>query len=984
MRITKTLFISAVLLMSATGLQAAGFIQKGNYLTVQLKEHQNYGPSQIRLQVVNDQIIRVQATAEQSFRNKQSLIIVPQNSKANYKVEEQGDKLIITTAAMRAVLNEATGQITFYDLKDNVLLNEVAQGGKTFKPFTVPDREIGVDIAKVPEAQKHGWSWRALFDSPDNEAFYGLGQHQSEELNMKGKNEDLFQYNTKVSVPFVISNKNYGILWDSYSYCRWGNPEDYLQLNRAFKLYDKDGKEGQLTGTYVDKNGKKIVRGEDSIYFEYAMPETSEVCNKTDKGGIQNLPKGFALNGSKVVYEGYVEAPTNSFYQFILYYAGYMKIYIDGKLVVPERWRTAWNPNSYKFETPIKKGVKTPIRIEWQPDGDVSYCGLRVAAPRSEAEKNQLSIWSEMSPDMDYYFIAGQNLDEVISGYRTLTGKASLYPKWTLGFWQSRERYQSSKDIEDNLKKFRDLKIPVDNIVQDWNYWKLDSWGSHEFEAARYPNPQAMLDSVHAMNGRFMISVWPKFYDTVKNYKELDAKGWMYHQAIKDDIHDWLGFRGSFYDAYSDGARKMFWRQMDENLYSKYKFGIDAWWMDASEPNVRDCTPMWYRKALSGPTALGTSTEYFNAYSIVNADAIYNGQRSVNPNQRVFLLTRSGFAGEQRYSTATWSGDIATRWEDMRAQMTAGLNYSMAGLPFWGMDQGGFCVENRYVAAQQEFDKTGKENADLKEWRELQARWNEFGCFVPLYRTHGQWPTREVWNIAPADHPAYKSIVFYDKLRYRLMPYLYSMAGMVHFKDYTMMRGLVMDFNGDDNIYNIKDQWMFGSALMACPVGEYQKYSRNVYLPKQKGWYDFYTGKHYAGGQTIVADAPYEKIPVFVPEGSILPVGPEMEWSDQKKPELIDLYVYAGKDGSYTLYEDEGTNYNYEKGKYAIIDFLYDDAQKTLTIGARKGSFDGMLQKRRFNVVLVSGDNQQGISLAKAPKGKKVKYAGQAITVKLK
>lgn len=984
MKPTKTLFVTAALILGAMGAQAADFVQNGNYLTVQLKQHQNYGPSQIRLQVVNDRIIRVQATAEQSFRNKQSLIIVPQNSKAQYKVEEQGDDLIITTAAMRAVLNEATGQITFYDLKDQVLLKEVAQGGKTFKPFTVPDREIGVDIAKVPEAQKHGWSWRALFDSPDNEAFYGLGQHQSEELNMKGKNEDLFQYNTKVSVPFVISNKNYGILWDSYSYCRWGNPDDYLQLNRAFKLYDKDGKEGQLTGTYVAKNGQKIVRGEDSIYFEYAMPETSEICNKTDKGGIQNLPKGFALNGSKVVYEGYVEAPTNSFYQFILYYAGYMKIYIDGKLVVPERWRTAWNPNSYKFETAIQKGKKTPIRIEWQPDGDVSYCGLRVAAPRSEAEKNQLSIWSEMSPDMDYYFIAGKNMDEVISGYRTLTGKAPVYPKWVLGFWQSRERYQSSKDIEENMKKFRDLKIPVDNIVQDWNYWKLDSWGSHEFESARYPNPQAMLDSVHALHGRFMISVWPKFYDTVKNYKELDAKGWMYHQAIKDDIHDWLGFRGSFYDAYDAGARKMFWRQMDENLYTKYKFGIDAWWMDASEPNVRDCTPMWYRKALSGPTALGTSTEYFNAYSIVNADAIYNGQRSVNPNQRVFLLTRSGFAGEQRYSTATWSGDIATRWEDMRAQMTAGLNYSMAGLPFWGMDQGGFCVENRYVAAQQEFDKTGKENADLKEWRELQARWNQFGCFVPLYRAHGQWPLREVWNIAPADHPAYKTIVAYDKLRYRLMPYLYSMAGMVHLKDYTMMRGLVMDFNGDEKALDIKDQWMFGSALMACPVGEYQKYSREVYLPKQKGWYDFYTGAYHAGGQTIVADAPYDKIPVFIPEGAILPIGPEMQWSDEKKPELIDLYVYAGKDGSYTLYEDEGTNYNYEKGKYAVIDFKYDDARKQVTIGARKGSFDGMLQKRRFNIILVDQKKQQGVNLAKSPKGKVVKYSGQAMTVKLK
>lgn len=984
MKPTKSLFVTAAWILGTMGVQAADFVQNGNYLTVQLKQHQNYGPSQIRLQVVSDRIIRVQATAEQSFRSKQSLIIVPQNSKAQYKVEEQGDDLIITTAAMRAVLNEATGQITFYDLKDQVLLKEVAQGGKTFKPFTVPDREIGVDIAKVPEAQKHGWSWRALFDSPDNEAFYGLGQHQSEELNMKGKNEDLFQYNTKVSVPFVISNKNYGILWDSYSYSRWGNPDDYLQLNRAFKLYDKDGKEGQLTGTYVAKNGQKIVRGEDSIYFEYAMPETSEICNKTDKGGIQNLPKGFALNGSKVVYEGYVEAPTNSFYQFILYYAGYMKIYIDGKLVVPERWRTAWNPNSYKFETAIPKGKKTPIRIEWQPDGDVSYCGLRVAAPRSEAEKNQLSIWSEMSPDMDYYFIAGKNMDEVISGYRTLTGKAPVYPKWVLGFWQSRERYPSSKDIEENMKKFRDLKIPVDNIVQDWNYWKLDSWGSHEFESARYPNPQAMLDSVHALHGRFMISVWPKFYDTVKNYKELDAKGWMYHQAIKDDIHDWLGFRGSFYDAYDAGARKMFWRQMDENLYTKYKFGIDAWWMDASEPNVRDCTPMWYRKALSGPTALGTATEYFNAYSIVNADAIYNGQRSVNPNQRVFLLTRSGFAGEQRYSTATWSGDIATRWEDMRAQMTAGLNYSMAGLPFWGMDQGGFCVENRYVAAQQEFDKTGKENADLKEWRELQARWNQFGCFVPLYRAHGQWPLREVWNIAPADHPAYKTIVAYDKLRYRLMPYLYSMAGMVHLKDYTMMRGLVMDFNGDEKVLDIKDQWMFGSALMACPVGEYQKYSREVYLPKQKGWYDFYTGAYHAGGQTIVADAPYDKIPVFIPEGAILPIGPEMQWSDEKKPELIDLYVYAGKDGSYTLYEDEGTNYNYEKGKYAVIDFKYDDARKQVTIGARKGSFDGMLQKRRFNIILVDQKKQQGVNLAKSPKGKVVKYSGQAMTVKLK
>lgn len=312
----------------------------------------------------------------------------------------------------------------------------------------------------------------------------------------------------------------------------------------------------------------------------------------------------------------------------------------------------------------------------------------------------------------------------------------------------------------------------------------------------------------------------------------------------------------------------------------------------------------------------------------MNADAIYNGQRSVNPERRVFLLTRSGFAGEQRFSTATWSGDIATRWEDMRAQMTAGMNYSISGLPFWGMDQGGFCVENRYVAAQQLFDKTGEENEDLKEWRELQTRWNQFGCFIPLYRAHGQWPLREVWNIAPDNHPAYKTIVAYDKLRYRMMPYLYSMAGAVHLKDYTMMRPLVMDFNGDNNVYNIKNQWMFGPAFMACPVGEYKARTRQVYLPKQTGWYDLYTNKYYQGGQTITADAPFEKIPVFVPAGAIIPFGPEMQWSDEKPAELITLYIYAGKDGGFTLYEDEGTNYNYEKGKYATIEFGYDDKAK--------------------------------------------------------
>lgn len=961
----KTL-LSALLLSCATIASAASYTKSTNGITVKLDNQADEAVKLVKLQVVNDNIIRVVATPEDQFPTKKSLIIVPQKAKANFTVEEAGNTVIVKAKNVQAVVDKQTGRITFKDASGKVLLDEAAKG-KTFKRFSVPENEVGV--GSLTETERNAWTWHALFESPEDEAFYGLGQHQSEDINYKGVNEELFQYNTKVSVPFVVSNKNYGVLWDSYSYCRWGNPEDYQQLSKAFKVYNRGGSRGGLTVTYKDAKGKKVVREEDSVYYDHAFE-------------LDRLPKEITLDGSKVTFEGYIESPVDCNYRWLAYYSGYVRMFIDNQEVVTERWRTAWNPNSYKFVCPLKKGKKTPIRIEWEPDGGAAYCSLRAATPRSEKEQGMMSIWSEMSRDMDYYFIAGQNADEVISGYRTLTGKASVYPKWSYGFWQSRERYKTSEDIEQTLGEFRKRHIPIDVIVQDWNYWPEDQWGSHEFEAARFPNPQAMLDSVHAMNGRFMISVWPKFYCNTDNYKALDAKGWMYGQAVKDQIKDWVGpgYVGSFYDAYSAGARKLFWKQMNDNLYTKYKQGIDAWWMDASEPNVRDCTPMWYRKALCGPTALGSSTEYFNAYSIVNADAIYNGQRSVNNNTRVFLLTRSGFAGEQRYSTATWSGDIGTRWEDMRAQMTAGINYSLAGLPMWGMDQGGFCVEKRYEAAQREFDQTGVETEDLKEWRELQNRWNQFGCFIPLYRAHGQWPLREVWNIAPQGHPCYESIVKYHKLRYRMMPYIYSMAGWVHFKDYTMMRGLIMDFNGDKNVENIKDQWMFGPSLMACPVGYYGARSREVYLPKQKGWYDVRDGKFYAGGQTIEADAPYESIPVFAPEGAILPMGEDMEWSDEKKGELITITIFDGADGQFEMYEDEGTNYNYEKGKYATILISYDNASKTVTIGDTKGSFNGQLKNRKFNIIL----QKKGETSANAAKAmKSVDYSGKAVSVKL-
>ena len=1006
-----------VLACMALAAGAADVKQKGNIVTIRPDGGQ---ARVIQLEVINDNIIRVRATSKDELpRKPKSLMIVDQPVyKGSVSVEElpaEHDdfvlpaRVVVRAKNVQAEVSKETGRIQFYDGKGKRLLYEAydRQGeepGKQFWDYTVPERDLGMKTGyTVPEEQKHGLSWQMKFAVPSGEqAFYGLGQHQSEELNMAGRNEDLFQYNTKVSIPFVLSTGNYGLLWDAYSYCRFGSPHDYLQLNGAFRLYDKQGREGHLTGTYTDAGGKTLVRDEDSIYYEYQTPAKSEIAGRTDNGGIRNLPRGFNLAGANVTYEGFI-APLaqggDGLYQFILYYAGYVKVYIDGDEVVAERWRTAWNPNAYKFSARLLEG-RHHLRIEWQPDGGESYCGLRVAEPRSAHDREALTVWCEMAKDMDYYFIAGRNLDEVIGGYRTLTGRAALYPKWALGFWQSRERYKTQDELLSTLAEFRKRQIPIDNIVQDWNYWPEDQWGSHEFEASRYPDPQQMLDSVHRMHGRFMISVWPKFYVNTDHYKAFDRKGLMYTQAVRDDIHDWVGpgYVAGFYDAYDPEARKLFWQQMDQKLYSGLGRKVDAWWMDASEPNVRDCTPMWYRKALCGPTSLGTSAEYFNAYSLVNADAIYNGQRSVwkgrRDEPRVFLLTRSGFAGEQRYSTATWSGDIGTRWEDMRAQMTAGLNYSLSGVPFWGMDQGGFCVESRYVRAQQLFDATGQENEDLKEWRELQTRWNQFGAFIPLFRSHGQWPLREIWNIAPEEHPAYRSFVFYDRLRYRLMPYLYSLAGWAHFRDYTLMRALVMDFGGDPDVRNIGNQWMLGPALMACPVGYYKARNRSVFFPRQCGWYDLYTGEKVidseaAAGHSrhasrrLVVDAPYEQIPVFVREGAIIPFGPAMQWSDEKAPELINLFVYAGQDGEFELYEDEGTNYNYEKGQHAAIRISYDDASGTVSFSERRGSFPGMLESRRFNVVLVTKESPRPLDL-ESPEGRMVEYAGRLVSVQLR
>ncbi len=718
--------------------------QTENGAVIRLKPVAEGSASLMKVSVVNDQVIRVTAVPGKNFSDAKSLVVIDQETAPQFTVTEAEGVVTVASARVKANIAMATGRVTFTDENGNLLLQE-KEGGRSFSPIEVEGTT--------------GYTMQQVWESPDDEAFFGLGQHQSDEFNYKGRNEVLFQYNTKVSLPVVVSNKNYAILWDNYSLSKFGDPRDYSGMD-LFKLFNAKGEEGGLTASYYTNSDTADVfvqRNEQAI--DYENLET-----------VKNFPEGFRFSNSTIVWEGEIEPTESGLYHFKLYYAGYTKVWLNGELVVPERWRTAWNPNTYKFAKELEAGKRYPVKLEWKPDGGISYIGLKALSPRPEEEQNALSLWSEMGDQIDYYFIRGNNTDEVISGYRSLTGKSQIMPKWAMGYWQSRERYKTSDELLEAVNEYRKRNIPLDNIVLDWFYWPEDSWGSHEFDAARFPDPAGMVDSVHRLNARIMISVWPKFYYTTDHYKEFDTKGWMYRRATEDSIRDWVGkgYIGSFYDAYHPEARKLFWGQMKEHLYPK---GFDAWWMDASEPDIQSNSSIEYRKALTTPTALGPSTKYFNAYALMNAEAIYNGQREADPDRRVFLLTRSGFPGLQRYSTATWSGDIGTRWEDMKAQISAGLNFAISGIPYWTMDIGGFCVENRYTRAQEG-------SADLDEWRELNARWYQFGAFCPLFRSHGQFPLREIYNIAPENHPAYTSMVYFNKLRYRLMPYIYTLAGM--------------------------------------------------------------------------------------------------------------------------------------------------------------------------------------------------------------
>jgi alpha-D-xyloside xylohydrolase len=733
--------------------------------------------------------------------------------------------------------------------------------------------------------------------------------------------------------------------------------------------------------------------------------------------------------------------------------------------------------------------------------------------------KGTTSFWSEVGDNIDYYFFYGPTIDQEIAGYRQVTGQAPMYGKWAYGYWQSKEHYATRDELLGIAQEYRKRQIPIDNIVQDWNYWgNNNTWGGMFFDETKYPRPKEMIDELHQQNFHLMISIWAGLGPDAPIYKEMDQHGYLFPTV------GWAGFK--YFDVYNPAATDLYWKYASKGLFSK---GVDGWWMDSTEPDMVNALTQdaeEYEMKRVQDNHLGTFARYLNSYSLMDTTAVYNNQRKETDQKRVYILTRSTFAGQQRAAATTWSGDIGADWSVYKNQIAAGVNHSMSGIPYWTFDIGAYSLGCQGGV----FMNGGKDPA----YQEFYTRMFQFGAFSPIFRSHGSETPREIWEFGEYT----PVLVKFDNLRYRLLPYIYSLGWQVTHDGYSIMRGLPMDFAADHKTYSIDDQYMFGPAIMVSPVTKYMYHrppedgvlvtpenfktkdgkpgldttyfcdnqfqnacreevepdvnldwytgwpsymkdpqfsirwegkltpsetgnyrfnmksfgprhvyldgkeiehnydsmeswtvpvalvagkeydfkfettnttlgafraklywktpaihareaaveprekTRSVYLPAGTSWFDFWTGEKLEGGRSIVADAPIEKMPLTIKAGSIVPMGPFVQYSTEKPADPIELRVYPGADGSFTLYEDENDNYDYEKGVYSTIAFHWDDARRQLTIDARNGEFPGMLKTRSFQVVIVSRNHGAGVEVTANP-DKVVSYNGQRLTVQL-
>ena len=754
----------------------------------------------IEIQFVSPEIVRVVKAPEGRSFTKKSFSVVKSPESMSVTTEKKGETVSLKSNAVRVDFNVRTGRISFFDKQGKALFTEKDYGAQ-FTPFN--------------DAGNPTFSVRQAFLLDKDEAIYGLGQQQVDDLNQRNHKHFMRQRALYASVPIIQSTKGYGMFWDNYS-----------------------------PTTYTD------------------------------------------------------------------------------------------NPQEMSF------------------DSEVGEC-------------------------MDYYFMYGGNADGVIAQIRDLTGQAPMYPLWTFGFWQSRERYKSQQETMEVVDKYRELGIPLDGIVQDWQYWGPNSnWNSMNFDNPEFPDPQKMIDHVKKKNAKIMISIWASFGPDTNPYKDLEKINALFN------FKTWPADGGvKAYDAYNEKARDIYWEHLNKGLFSK---GIDAWWTDSTEPDHLDVQ----ERDFDIPTAMGTYRSVVNAFPLMSNKGVYEHQRAVTSNKRVYLLTRCAFAGQQRYAANTWSGDVMCNWETFRKQIPTGLNFSLSGIPYWNTDIGGFFAWPYHGGAEN------------KAYHELYTRWFQYGTFLPMQRSHGSGVKKEIYNLGKKGDWVYDSEEKYINLRYALLPYLYSTGWQVTDNAGSFLRALFMDFNEDQKVHTISNQYMFGKAFLVTPVTRnmyvfsdkeqwkdpYEDFSKigtqDVYLPKGTKWFDFWTGEALNGGQMVTKEVPIDIIPLYVRAGSIVPFGPKVQYSTEKKWNNLEIRIYPGADGEFVLYEDENDNYNYEKGAYSIIKFTWDDAKRTLNIADREGTFPGMLKSRKFNIVVVDKENGTG-SIQSTKFTKSVSYGGKKKSVKL-
>ncbi|MBC7890078.1 MAG: DUF5110 domain-containing protein [Ferruginibacter sp.] len=624
-----------------------------------------------------------------------------------------------------------------------------------------------------------------------------------------------------------------------------------------------------------------------------------------------------------------------------------------------------------------------------------------------EDKPESTSFKSDVGDCIDYYFMLGGNIDGSIARMRELTGQVPLFPLWTFGYWQSKERYKSQNELVGVVKRYRDLGVPLDGIIQDWQYWGNNYlWNAMDFLNPEFSNPKKMVDDIHNQNAHLIISIWNSFGPQTKQFREMQPKGMLLNFGTwpQSGLETWPPNREypsgvQPYDPYNPEARDIYWKHLQKGLFS---LGIDGWWMDSSEPDHLDFKPADFNLK----TYLGSFRKVRNAFPLMAVGGVSDHQRAASSDKRIFILTRSAFAGQQRYGANTWSGDVNSSWQSLRNQIPAGLNFSMSAIPYWNTDIGGF-----FASA---YNRGWSEGAKNPSFQELYVRWLQFGAFTPMMRSHGTDIPREIYNFGKKGEPIFDAIAKTINLRYSLLPYIYATAWAVTNGQSTFMRALVMDFK-DKKVEDMNNEYLFGKSILVAPVVQAQYTSEailksdaetgwdkkdgntdskgssvnftaakstKVYLPGGTAWYDFWTNEKINGGQEIDKATTIDQIPLYIRSGSIIPFGPQVQYATEKKWDDLEIRIYPGANGNFVLYEDENDNYNYEKGLFSTIEFSWEDSKKRLTINDRNGDFPGLLQKRTFNIAVV-GNGSNNIDNKAVTAGRLVSYIGKKLVVKM-